>query len=113
VQVKAKAPDVPEEVAIEAAIKGLSIGPFAAHLAREKPTSMQDLYQNLKSIADQTTTSARDWKSKTRISNKETTGIHKGITEAKGSSSRGKAKANKFSILSNRAVVSKDRRCQR
>jgi hypothetical protein len=43
VQVKAKAPDVPE-VAIEAAIKGLYIRPFAAHLVREKPTSMQDLY---------------------------------------------------------------------
>jgi hypothetical protein len=44
VQVKAKAPDVPEEVAIEAAIKGLRIGPFVAHLAREKPTNMQNLY---------------------------------------------------------------------
>jgi hypothetical protein len=44
IQVKAKAPDIPEEVVIEAAIKGLRIGPFAAHLATEKPTSMQDLY---------------------------------------------------------------------
>jgi hypothetical protein len=44
VQVKAKAPDILEEVAIEAAIKGLRIGPFVAHLAKEKPTSMQDLY---------------------------------------------------------------------
>jgi hypothetical protein len=44
VQVQAKAPDVPKEVAIETAIKGLCIGPFAAHLAREKPISMQDLY---------------------------------------------------------------------
>jgi hypothetical protein len=35
---------VPKEVAIEAAIKGLCIGPFAAHLTREKPTSMQELY---------------------------------------------------------------------
>jgi hypothetical protein len=43
-QVKAKAPNVPEEVAIEAAIKGRRIGPFAAHLAREKPTNMQNLY---------------------------------------------------------------------
>jgi hypothetical protein len=33
VQVKAKVADVLEEVAIEAAIKGLRIGPFAAHLA--------------------------------------------------------------------------------
>ena len=44
VQVKAKAPDVPDEIAIEAAIKGLRIGPFAAHLARKKPTSIQQLY---------------------------------------------------------------------
>ena len=43
-QLKAKAPDVPEEIAIEAAIKGLRIGPFAAHLARKKPTSIQQLY---------------------------------------------------------------------
>ena len=35
---------MPEEVAIEAAIKGLRIGPFAAHLAREKPASMHKLY---------------------------------------------------------------------
>jgi hypothetical protein len=46
VQVKANAPDVPKEVAIEAAIKGLPIGPFVAHLAREKPTSMQELYND-------------------------------------------------------------------
>jgi hypothetical protein len=44
VQVKAKAPDIPKEVAIGEAIKGLRIGPFAAHLAREKPAFMQDLY---------------------------------------------------------------------
>jgi hypothetical protein len=48
IQVKAKAPNVPEEVAIEAAIKGLRIGPFAAHLAREKPASMQELYNQFK-----------------------------------------------------------------
>jgi len=35
---------VSEEVAIEAAIKGLRVGPFTAHLAREKPGSMQELY---------------------------------------------------------------------
>jgi len=44
VQTKTRAPGVPEEVAIEAAIKGLRIGPFAAHLAREKPASMHELY---------------------------------------------------------------------
>jgi len=44
VQTKARAPGVSEEVAIEVAIKGLRIGPFEAHLAREKPASMHELY---------------------------------------------------------------------
>ena len=56
-QMKVKAPNVPEDVAIEAAIKGLCIGPFAAHLAREKPRSIEDLKVNLRSIADLTMTS--------------------------------------------------------
>ena len=43
-QMKAKASNVLEDVAIEAAIKGLHIGPFVAHLAREKPRSIIDLY---------------------------------------------------------------------
>jgi hypothetical protein len=47
VQVKVKAPDVLEDVAIEAPIKGLRIGPFAAHVAREKLTSMQELHNVL------------------------------------------------------------------
>jgi hypothetical protein len=44
VQLKARAPNVSDDVAIEAAIKGLCIGPFAAHLAREKLATMQQLY---------------------------------------------------------------------
>ena len=43
-QMKAKALNVLEDVAIEAAIKGLCIGPFIAHLAREKPQTIEDLY---------------------------------------------------------------------
>ena len=43
-QLKAKAPNVPEDVAIEAAVKVLRIGAFAAHLAREKPSTIQELY---------------------------------------------------------------------
>ena len=39
-----KSTNVPEDVSIEAAIKGLRIGPFVAHLAREKPRSIIDLY---------------------------------------------------------------------
>ena len=43
-QVKAKAPNVLEDVAIEAAIKGLCIEAFMAHLAREKPSTIEQLY---------------------------------------------------------------------
>ena len=41
---RAWAPNVPKEVAIEAAIKGLRIGPFVGHLARDKPSSIEDIY---------------------------------------------------------------------
>jgi hypothetical protein len=44
VQLKAKAPNVPEDVAIEAAIKGLHIRAFTAHLAQEKPSTIEELY---------------------------------------------------------------------
>jgi hypothetical protein len=47
VQLKARASNVSDDVAIEAAIKGIRIGPFAAHLAREKPATMQQLYSEL------------------------------------------------------------------
>ena len=40
-----KAPNIPEDVAIEAAIKGLRIGAFIAHLAREKPSTIEELYR--------------------------------------------------------------------
>jgi hypothetical protein len=40
-----KAPNIPEDVAIEAAIKGLCIGAFAAHLARKKPSIIEELYR--------------------------------------------------------------------
>ena len=43
-QLKARAPNVPEDVAIEAAIKGLCIRPFAGHLAREKPSTIEELH---------------------------------------------------------------------
>jgi uncharacterized short protein YbdD (DUF466 family) len=32
-------------VAIEAAVKGLCIGAFAAHLAQEKPNTIEELYR--------------------------------------------------------------------
>ena len=44
-QLKAKAPNVLEDVAIEAAIKGLRIEAFAAHLAWEKPSTVEELYR--------------------------------------------------------------------
>ena len=43
-ELKVNAPNVLEDVAIEAAIKGLRIGAFAAHLAREKPSTIEELY---------------------------------------------------------------------
>ena len=47
-QLKAKAPNVPEDVAIEAAIKGIRIRAFVAHLAREKISTIQELYTKFK-----------------------------------------------------------------
>ena len=47
-QLKARAPNVPEDVAIEATIKGLRIGAFAGHLAREKPSTIEQLYDDFK-----------------------------------------------------------------
>jgi hypothetical protein len=43
VQLKARAPNVPKDVAIEEAIKGLHIGAFASHLTREKPSTIEEL----------------------------------------------------------------------
>lgn len=44
VHLKARAPNVPEDVAIEIAIKGLRIGAFARHLISEKPLAIEQLY---------------------------------------------------------------------
>ena len=44
-QLKAKAPNVLKDVAIEATIKGLRIGALATHLAREKPSTIEELYR--------------------------------------------------------------------
>ena len=44
-QLKANAPNIPKDVLIEAAIKGLRIGAFAAHLAHEKPSTIEELYR--------------------------------------------------------------------
>ena len=45
VQLKAKAPNIPEDIAIEATIKGLRIRAFVAHLAWEKPSILEELYR--------------------------------------------------------------------
>lgn len=44
IHLKSRGPNVPEEVVIEATIKVLKLGPFAAHLAKEKSTSLEQLY---------------------------------------------------------------------
>jgi hypothetical protein len=43
VQLKARAPNVPNDVAIEEAIKGLHIEAFESHLTREKPSTIEEL----------------------------------------------------------------------
>ena len=47
-QLKTKAPNVLEDSTIEAAIKGLRIGAFATHLAWEKPSTIEELYNESK-----------------------------------------------------------------
>ena len=44
-KLKAKAPNVPKDVEIDAAIKGLRIEAFTTHLAREKPGTIEELYR--------------------------------------------------------------------
>lgn len=68
VQLKAKAPHVHEEVAIEAAIKGLYIGQLSSHLAREKPGPLMICTKNSRSTADQTQISGNGSKRKTNTS---------------------------------------------
>lgn len=41
---ESKGTSVLEDVAIEATIRALHIGPFAIHLAREKPRTIEDIY---------------------------------------------------------------------
>ena len=45
---------MPEEVAIEAAIKGLRIGTFTRHVTREKPSTMKELYNKFESTVEPT-----------------------------------------------------------
>ena len=42
---RARAPNITDEVVIETAIRGLRIGAFASHLAREKPATLEGLYE--------------------------------------------------------------------
>lgn len=92
---KAKSPSVLEDVVIEAAVKGLRIGPFAARLAREKPPS-KTYTTNLKCTIDQTMTFAEGWKSKTKANNsKGTTGMHRRAIEAKANCRHSKGRTSK------------------
>ena len=45
IQIKAQIPNIPDEVVIIAAIKGLRVGQCASHLAREKPSIVVELYE--------------------------------------------------------------------
>jgi len=45
IQIKAQIPNIPDEVVIIAAIKGLRVGQCASHLAQEKPSTVAELYE--------------------------------------------------------------------
>ena len=45
IQIKAQIPNIPDEVVIIAAIKGLQAGQCASHLAQEKPNTVVELYE--------------------------------------------------------------------
>jgi hypothetical protein len=45
IQIKAQISNIPDEVVIIVAIKGLRVGQCASHLAREKPSTVAELYE--------------------------------------------------------------------
>jgi len=45
IQIKAQVPNVPDNVVIIAAIKGLRMGQCASHFAREPPNTVLELYE--------------------------------------------------------------------
>jgi hypothetical protein len=45
IQIKAQIPNIPDEVVIIATIKGLRVGQCAYHLAREKLSTVAELYE--------------------------------------------------------------------
>jgi hypothetical protein len=47
IQIKSQITNIPDEVVIIATIKGLRAGQCAAHLTREKPTSLAQLYEEI------------------------------------------------------------------
>jgi hypothetical protein len=109
VQVKAKAPNVLEEVAIEAAIKGLRLGPFAAHLAREKPTSMQELYNEFEKYCK----SDNDLRKRLEEQNQNKQQGNNRNTQrnnaSQGQQQQKQGQSQQFSILSSLAIASKGR----
>lgn len=44
---KAQIPNIPEEVVIIAAIKGLRMGQLSSHFARERPRTVAELYEEM------------------------------------------------------------------
>jgi hypothetical protein len=106
VQLKARAPNVSDNIAIEAAIKGLRIEPFAAHLAREKPATMQQLYSEFKKYYK----SDDDYRK--RLEEQNQGRLHGGRNGQrngmdKANSSRGRGRTSKCSTSNTKSPTSK------
>jgi hypothetical protein len=52
IQIKSQITNIPDKVVIIEAIKGLQAGQCAAHLTREKPTSLAQLYEKIQNTAN-------------------------------------------------------------
>jgi hypothetical protein len=91
VQLKVKAPNVPEDVAIEATVKGLCIRAFAAHLAWEKPSTIEELYNEFEKYCWSDNDLRRKLEEQNQNnSTKEATRMLKGATEIKANHSLNK-----------------------
>jgi hypothetical protein len=59
-RLRAQAPTVPNEIVIEAMIKGLRLGPTTQYFARKPPQTLEKLLQKMDEYIRVTTTSAKE-----------------------------------------------------
>jgi len=84
-------------VSIEATIKGLCIGAFTAHLAQEKPSTIEELYSEFEKYCRSDNDLRRRLEEQNQ--NKQyigAVGMLRGATEAKATHSLSKHQINKF-----------------